>query len=103
MTTPLLVFVVLFVLAAIAGAIGQAIAGYSLGGCLISGIVGFIGAFLGMWLAATFALPDPATINVNGQPFPLLWSGIGALLCTTVVSAMVRGARRPYKEIGHDQ
>lgn len=103
MTTPLLVFAVLFLLAAIAGAIGQAIAGYSLGGCLVSGIVGFIGAFLGMWLAATFALPDLLTINVSGMPFPLMWSMLGALLFTTVVSAITRGARKPYKEIGHDR
>jgi uncharacterized membrane protein YeaQ/YmgE (transglycosylase-associated protein family) len=90
----LLGYVVLFVIAAIAGAIGQSLAGYSLGGCLVSGIVGFIGAFLGMWIANTFALPELLTINVQGQPFPILWSVIGSFLFAVVVGALTRGTRR---------
>jgi uncharacterized membrane protein YeaQ/YmgE (transglycosylase-associated protein family) len=90
----LLGFVILFVIAAIAGAIGQSLAGYSLGGCLVSGIVGFIGAFLGMWLANTFGLPELLTINVQGQPFPIVWSVIGSFLFTLVVGVITRGARR---------
>jgi uncharacterized membrane protein YeaQ/YmgE (transglycosylase-associated protein family) len=82
---------VLLIIAAIAGAVGQALAGYSLGGCIVSAIVGFIGAFLGMWLAGVLGLPELLTINVEGQPFPVLWSVIGAFIFTLIVGALTRG------------
>jgi uncharacterized membrane protein YeaQ/YmgE (transglycosylase-associated protein family) len=73
-------FIVLFIIAAIAGALGQSLAGYHLGGCLISGVIGFIGAFLGMWLAGILGLPELLTINVQGEPFPVIWAIIGSAI-----------------------
>ena len=84
-------FLVLLAIAAICGAIGQSLAGYDLGGCLVSIIVGFIGAYIGMWLARKFGLPEFFAINVEGKPFPIIWSVIGSALFTLIV-ALIRRA-----------
>jgi uncharacterized membrane protein YeaQ/YmgE (transglycosylase-associated protein family) len=84
-------FIVLLIIAAIAGSIGQALAGYSLGGCLVSILVGFVGAWLGMWLATALGLPEIFTINIEGQPFPVVWSIIGSAIFTLVVGVIFRG------------
>jgi uncharacterized membrane protein YeaQ/YmgE (transglycosylase-associated protein family) len=83
-------FIVLLIIAAIAGAIGQALAGYSLGGCIVSILVGFVGAYLGMWLANTLGLPTFLTINVDGQPFPIVWSIVGSAILTAIVGLLTR-------------
>lgn len=86
----LLGFIVLLIIAAIAGSIGQAIAGYSVGGCLISAVVGFIGAFIGMWLSNQLGLPELLTINIQGEPFPVVWAIIGSALFTAVLGLFGR-------------
>jgi uncharacterized membrane protein YeaQ/YmgE (transglycosylase-associated protein family) len=72
-------------IAALAGAIGRAIAGGTHGGCLVSVVIGFIGALLGSWIAHRMHLPEPLLINVGGNPFPFLWSIIGAALFVGIV------------------
>lgn len=84
-------FLVLLIIAAICGAIGQSLAGYDLGGCLVSIVVGFIGAYIGMWIAGRFGLPEIFTINIEGRPFPIVWSVIGATIFTVLV-ALIRRA-----------
>lgn len=81
---------VLLVVAAVCGALGQAIAGYSVGGCLISIVVGFVGAYLGVWLAQQFGLPELYVVNVDGQPFPIVWSIIGSALLAAIVGLISR-------------
>jgi uncharacterized membrane protein YeaQ/YmgE (transglycosylase-associated protein family) len=83
-------FLVLLVVAAICGALGQAIAGYSVGGCLISIVVGFVGAYLGVWLAQQFGLPELFVVNVDGQPFPIVWSVIGSAVLAAIVGFISR-------------
>jgi uncharacterized membrane protein YeaQ/YmgE (transglycosylase-associated protein family) len=90
----LLGFVVLLIIAAVAGTIGQAIAGYSTGGCLVSIVIGFIGAYLGLWLARSLGLPELLTINIDGQPFPVVWSIIGSALLALLFGLLTR--RRVY-------
>jgi uncharacterized membrane protein YeaQ/YmgE (transglycosylase-associated protein family) len=90
----LLGFIVLLVIAAIAGTIGQALAGYSMGGCLVSILIGFIGAYLGMFLANSLGLPELFTINIDGQPFPLVWSIIGSTILALIFGLLTR--RRAY-------
>ena len=87
----LLGFLVLLLIAALCGAIAQAIVGYSVGGCLLSSVVGIIGALLGYWLASQLNLPMVLTINIQGQPFPIIWSIIGASLFVGVVAFLTRG------------
>ena len=85
-------FIIMLVIAAICGAIGQAIAGYTAGGLLVSIALGFIGALLGTWLARQLGLPELFTVNVEGQPFPIVWSIIGATLFALIVS-LIRSPR----------
>lgn len=82
--------ILLLIIAAIAGAIGQAIAGYSLGGFLVSAGVGLIGAFVGLWLSRQLGLPELMTINVDGEPFPIIWSVIGSAIFALLVSVVSR-------------
>lgn len=81
---------ILLLIAAICGGIGQAIAGYDLGGCVVSIIVGFIGAWIGMYLASRFNLPLLFEINVEGKPFPVIWSVIGAVIFTFIIALLRR-------------
>lgn len=83
-------FLILIVVAAVCGAIGQAIAGYSTGGFLVSIVVGFIGAYLGVWLAQQFGLPELFVVNVDGQPFPIIWSVIGSAILAIIVGLLTR-------------
>ncbi len=86
----LMSILVLLLIAAICGALGQAIAGYSLGGCLVSIGIGFVGAFLGAWLANRFGLPALFVVDVDGQPFPVVWSIIGSALFALVLGVLGR-------------
>ena len=90
MPTSLLGFLILLVIAAVCGAIGQAIAGYSLGGFFVSIVVGFVGAWLGVWMAGQLHLPEWAVIQVDGQPFPIVWSIIGSALLAVIVGLLTR-------------
>ena len=95
----LLGFIILLFIAAVAGAIGQAIAGFSRGGCLASIGIGFIGAFIGLWLAQTFGLPTFFVINIDGEPFPLIWAIIGGALFAALLSLII-GPRYRYRSRG---
>ena len=88
----LLDFVILLVVAGVCGAIGQAIAGYSRGGCLVSIALGFIGALLGFWIAGALRLPLLFSLDMDGHPFPVIWSVIGSALFVAVIALI---ARRP--------
>lgn len=86
-------FLLLLLIAAICGSIGQALAGFSRGGCLVSIFLGFVGAYVGVWLARQFGLPTFFTINVDGQPFPIVWSIFGAGLVAAVFGLIGRQNR----------
>jgi uncharacterized membrane protein YeaQ/YmgE (transglycosylase-associated protein family) len=86
-------FIVLLVIAGVCGSIAQAIAGVSRGGCLVSIALGFIGALLGMAIARKAGLPELFVVNIDGKPFPILWSIIGAALFAAVLSLITRGGR----------
>ncbi|WP_417381854.1 GlsB/YeaQ/YmgE family stress response membrane protein [Gimesia sp.] len=79
-------FFLLLLVAAICGGIAQSLAGYSRGGCLTSIALGFIGALLGTWLSGTLGLPELLTVEFGDQPFPILWSIIGAALFVSLLS-----------------
>ena len=86
----LLGFLLLLLIAAVCGSVGQSLAGYSLGGCLVSIVVGFIGAWLGMWLAAKLGLPELFQVNIDGEPFPIIWAIVGSALFTLIVALLRR-------------
>jgi uncharacterized membrane protein YeaQ/YmgE (transglycosylase-associated protein family) len=87
--------IVLLVVAGVCGSVAQALVGVSRGGCLVSIALGFIGALLGTWIARAANLPELFTIDVGGQPFPIVWSIIGAALFAAVLSLITRGSRPP--------
>lgn len=89
----LLGLLVLLVVAAIAGMLGQALSGYSVGGCFMSMVVGLIGAFLGVWISRSLGLPEPLSISVQGESFPLLWAIIGSALFTAILGLLSRRRR----------
>jgi uncharacterized membrane protein YeaQ/YmgE (transglycosylase-associated protein family) len=79
------------IIAGIAGSIARSLSGFSRGGCIISIVVGFIGAFIGSWLARELQLPDPLTITIRGTTYNLLWTIIGAVIFTAVLSLITPG------------
>lgn len=85
-------FLVLLIIAGVCGSIGQSLAGFSRGGCLASIALGFIGALLGSWLARVAGLPRFFTVEIGGEPFPVLWSIIGSALFVAVLG-MLSGRR----------
>jgi len=90
-------FILLLCVAGLAGGLGQALAGYSRGGCLVSIALGFIGALLGSWLAGLLGLPGVLVITIGGEPFPLIWSILGATLFVAVLGALSKRRRPPDK------
>jgi uncharacterized membrane protein YeaQ/YmgE (transglycosylase-associated protein family) len=95
MTLTVTGFLILLIIAGICGAIGRAIAGGVGGGFLVSIALGFVGALLGAFLARGLHLPDLFVINVEGQPFPIVWSIIGAALFVALVH-LISGRRVTY-------
>ncbi len=86
-------FLILLLVAGICGAIAQAIVGFSRGGFLVAVAVGFIGALLGVWLQGLTGLPEIFTVDVDGHQFPIIWSIIGGVLFSAVVSLISRPDR----------
>ncbi|MEN6451326.1 MAG: GlsB/YeaQ/YmgE family stress response membrane protein [Thermoguttaceae bacterium] len=86
-------FLALLLVAGVCGGLGQALVGYSHGGCLVSIVLGFIGALLGAWLARLLHLPEPLTLRIGDQTFPVIWAIIGAALFVAILSLF---RRAPY-------
>lgn len=82
------------IIAGIAGSIARSLSGFSRGGCIISIVVGFIGAIIGTWLARELQLPDPLTITIRGTTYNLLWTIIGAVIFTAVLSLITPGKNK---------
>ncbi len=80
----------LLLVAGICGSIAQSLVGYTHGGCLVSIALGFIGALLGVWLARLLSLPEFISLQFGDQPFPVLWSIIGASLFVALLSLVAR-------------
>ena len=90
MTMSLPALLILIVIAAVCGALGKAIAGGVRGGLIVSIVLGFIGALLGPWVARLLKLPEPFMVTIGGQPFPVLWSIIGAAVFVAIIHLISR-------------
>jgi len=77
---------ILLVIAGITGSIARKLVGMDKGGCILSIVVGFIGAFIGTWLARELNFPDFFSFTIRGITYPVIWSIIGAVLFTAVLS-----------------
>lgn len=91
MSVPALLFFI--AIAAVCGALGKALAGEVRGGLIVSIVLGFVGALLGPWVARGLKLPEPFMVTVGGQPFPILWSIIGAALFVAFIHLFSRRRR----------
>jgi uncharacterized membrane protein YeaQ/YmgE (transglycosylase-associated protein family) len=97
MTISLLGLVVLLIIAGICGAIGRAIGGGTAGGFFVSIAVGFVGALLGTVLASHLKLPELLLVSIEGKPFTILWSIIGASLFVAFLQLLSGGAAGRYR------
>lgn len=97
MTLTLTGLLVLLVIAGICGALGRAIGGGARGGVFVSIAVGFVGALLGMVIAHYFKLPELLMVTVDGHPFPVLWSIIGAALFVALIHLISGGGARHWR------
>jgi uncharacterized membrane protein YeaQ/YmgE (transglycosylase-associated protein family) len=88
MTLTLPALFVLIVIAAICGAVGKALVGGGPGGLVASIALGFIGALFGPWVALQLHLSEPLVLKVGGQPFPIVWSIVGAALFVALLHLM---------------
>jgi uncharacterized membrane protein YeaQ/YmgE (transglycosylase-associated protein family) len=89
-------FLLLLLVAGICGSVAQAIVGYSRGGCLASIALGLIGALFGAWLARALSLPEILSVQFGDQPFPIVWSIVGASLFVAILCLIAgRPAVRP--------
>jgi uncharacterized membrane protein YeaQ/YmgE (transglycosylase-associated protein family) len=86
----ILELVVYLVIAGICGAIARAVAGGTGGGFIASILLGFLGAFLGTWIARRAHLPGLLTFEIDGHPFPIVWSIIGGVILAGIAHALVR-------------
>jgi uncharacterized membrane protein YeaQ/YmgE (transglycosylase-associated protein family) len=98
MTITITGLLVLLIIAGICGAIGRALGGGTGGSFLVSIAVGFVGALIGMFLAGSLHLPEILSINVDGRPFPIVWSIIGGAVLVALVNALAyRPIRRGWR------
>ncbi len=93
MVLSLSALLIYLLIAAICGAIGSSLAGSRGIGVLTAIALGFIGAIFGPMVARALHLHEPFMVMVNGHPFPVLWSIIGAALLVLLLHLLTY--RRP--------
>jgi len=81
--------ILLLIIAGITGGIGRSLVGFKRGGCIISIVVGFIGAYIGTILAREFSFPDFWSLEIRGINYPIVWSIVGAVVFTAILSLIV--------------
>jgi len=89
MTMSWTALLVLVLIAAVCGTVAKALAGGS-GGLVTSIALGFIGALFGPWLAHQLKLSEPLVAHVDGRPFPIVWSIVGAAVFLAILHLFSR-------------
>jgi uncharacterized membrane protein YeaQ/YmgE (transglycosylase-associated protein family) len=80
----------LLLVAVVAANVRQVIYSHSFGGYLVSFIVGFIGAFFGLGIARLFGFPEMIPFVIRGETFPVIWSIIGSITLSWILSSVTR-------------
>jgi len=87
-------------LVAAACAIGdQIMRGFTRRGFLAATAVALFGTIMGWALGVGMSLPEIVSLRVEGQPFPLLWTFLGAL---TLLGALDFVEKRSRRKSGRD-
>ena len=86
----ILEFLLLLIVAGVCGSLAQSLAGYSHGGCLLSIVLGLVGAALGTWIARLLGLGEILAIRIGSEPFPVVWSIVGAALFVGILGLFRR-------------
>jgi len=82
------------IIAGIAGSIARSLSGFSRGGCIISIVVGFVGAMIGSWLSRELQFPDPFVLQIRGTNYNILWTIIGAVIFTAILSLITPNKKK---------
>jgi uncharacterized membrane protein YeaQ/YmgE (transglycosylase-associated protein family) len=82
--------IVYLVLAGICGTAARAVAGKRGGSFIVSVLLGFLGAILGTSIARLMRLPELVLIDIEGHPFPVLWSIVGGMVLVVIAHALTR-------------
>jgi uncharacterized membrane protein YeaQ/YmgE (transglycosylase-associated protein family) len=79
------------VVALLIGSLGARIAGRrGQYGCLASIVIGLIGALVGRFVSEATGVRDFWVIDVDGRPFPVFWSILGAAVLVAVLTLVTR-------------
>lgn len=93
----ILEFLILLAMAGLLGVASQHLMGTRLGGLFVSIFLGFVGAYLGKEMVSWFGLPVLVDLRIAGRSFPLIWSLLGGMLATFLVSYIARRVSRAQK------
>jgi uncharacterized membrane protein YeaQ/YmgE (transglycosylase-associated protein family) len=89
-------FVLAVVVALLVGALGSRLAGQAgRYGCLASIVIGLVGALIGRLVSEQTGIRDFWVIDLDGRPFPVFWSILGAAVLVAVLALFTRRSRPP--------
>jgi uncharacterized membrane protein YeaQ/YmgE (transglycosylase-associated protein family) len=84
-------FVLAVVVALVIGSLGARIAGRrGQYGCLASIVIGLVGALVGRFVSEATGVRDLWVIDLDGRPFPVFWSVLGAAVLVGVLALFTR-------------
>lgn len=76
---------VLLLIAGILGAVSTSLGKRGSGGFVLAVLLALVGAIVGPWLAREFQMSELINLRVDGQPFPLISSAVGAAVAVTML------------------
>ena len=84
------------VVALLVGSLGSRLAGqHGRYGCLASIVIGLVGALIGRFVSEQTGVRDFWVIDLDGRPFPVFWSILGAAVLVAVLALATRKPRPP--------
>ena len=89
-------FVLAVVVALLVGSLGARLVGqHHRYGCLASIVIGLAGALIGRYVSQATGVSDFWVIDLDGRPFPVFWSILGAAVLVAVLALVTRRPQTP--------
>ena len=83
--------VVAILIALLVGSLGSRLAGQrGRFGCIASIVIGLVGALIGRFVSEQTGVRDFWVIDLDGRPFPVFWSILGAAVLVAVLALFTR-------------